>query len=329
MSSRCYQELRGLQCGRAIEIDHLVVCALQRSLCGCPVVADDVVDQRVIEQIELFKRIHQPPNMVIGILQEPGVNLHLPDEHRLECGWHLIPRRDFFVPLRELTILRNDAQLFLPGEGLFAQLVPTLVELAFVLVRPFLRNVVRSVSRARREVDEERLIGNERLLLPNPVDGLVRHVFHQVVALFGRLLDLDRYGAFIERWIPLVRLAADEPVEIFESASAGRPSIKGTGRTGLPDRHFMTLAELRRRIPIELEGPGEWRAGVRQNRVIAGRPGGDLGDPAHADRVVVASGQHGLSRRRAQRCGVKAVEFQAARRQQFRRRRVAWTAEGA
>ncbi len=245
--------------------DHLVVGAIERSLCGRAVIAVDVVDQRVVEQIELFQRIHQPANMVIGVLEEPGVDLHLPDEHGLERGRHIVPCRDLFVPLRELTILRNDAQFFLAGEDLFAQLVPALIELAFVLVGPFLGDVVRGVGRARREVHEEGLVGNERLLLPDPVDGLVGHVLHQVVALFGRLLDLDGCGAFIERWIPLVRLAADESVEVFESASAGWPCIKGAGRTGLPDRHFMTFAELSGRISIELEGPREWRAGVGQD----------------------------------------------------------------
>jgi hypothetical protein len=174
------------------------------------------------------------------------------------------PRRDLFGPLRQLTILRNDAKFFLAGEDLFAQLIPALIELAFVLIRPFLRDVVRSVGRAGREVDKEGLIGTERLLLPHPVDGLVCHVFHQVVALVGRLLNLDRVGAFIERWIPLVGLAADEPVEIFESSSPSRPCIKGADRTGLPDRNFMALTELRRRVAIELEGACEWGAGVGQ-----------------------------------------------------------------
>ena len=86
-----HQELGGLQRGRAIEIDHLVVGAVQRALGGRTIVADDVVDQRVVEQIELFQRIDQPANVVIGILHEPGVNFHLPDEHGLERGGHLIP----------------------------------------------------------------------------------------------------------------------------------------------------------------------------------------------------------------------------------------------
>ena len=56
----------------------------------------------------------------------------------------------------------------------------------------------------------------------------------QVIALFGRLLDLDGRGAFIERWIPLVRFTADKSVEVFESASSGRPRIKRTGRDWSP-----------------------------------------------------------------------------------------------
>ncbi len=94
-----HQELGRLQCGRAVEIDHLVVCALQRAFCGCAVVADDVVDQRVIEQIELFQRIHQPANMVIGILHESGVNLHLPDEHGLELRLASHPMPGFLCAL--------------------------------------------------------------------------------------------------------------------------------------------------------------------------------------------------------------------------------------
>src|SRR6267154_4162372 len=167
------------------------------------------------------------------------------------------------------------------------------------------------------------------LLLPNPVDGLVGHVFHQMVALFGRPLEFHRCGAFIERRVPLVCLAADETVEIFESASPGRPGIKRTGWAGLPNWHFMALAELRRRVPIELERPGQWRAGVRKDRIVAGRTAGDFRDSAHSNSVVVASSQTGLSGRGAKRCCVKAIEFQAASRQQFRRRRVTWAAEGA
>src|SRR5271167_1622226 len=106
--------------------------------------------------------------------------------------------------------------------------------------------MVRSMGRARREVNKEWLVGHERFLLPDPVDGLVGHVWHQVIAFLWGLLDFDRRGAFIQRWVPLVGLAANEPVEIFESSSSSGPRIKRPRRTGLPDWHFMALAELRR-----------------------------------------------------------------------------------
>jgi len=104
--------------------------------------------------------------MMIDILHEPGVDLHLPDEHGLEGGGHVVPCGDFLVPLRELTILRNDAECLLASEDLFAQFVPTLVELAFVFIGPFFGNVVRGVGRAGREVDENGLSGISAFCCP-------------------------------------------------------------------------------------------------------------------------------------------------------------------
>ena len=78
-----HQELGGLKRGGAVEVDHLVVRAVQRAFGGRAVVADDVVDQRVVEQVELLQRINQPTDMVIGVLHEPGVNFHLADEARV------------------------------------------------------------------------------------------------------------------------------------------------------------------------------------------------------------------------------------------------------
>src|SRR6186713_3630250 len=107
---------------------------------------------------------------------------------------------------------------------------------------------MRSVRRARCEVHEERLVGHERLLLARPLDRLVGHVLGEVVALLRRLLRLYRRRALVDRRVVLVRLAADEAVEVLEAAAAARPGVERAHRARLPDRHLVALAELCGRI---------------------------------------------------------------------------------
>ena len=55
--------------------------------------------------------------------------------------------------------------------------VPTSRELPGVLIRPFLRHVVRCVGGPGGEVHQERLVGCEGLLLAHPGDGAIGEVF--------------------------------------------------------------------------------------------------------------------------------------------------------
>ena len=182
---------------------------------------------------------------------------------------------------------------------------------------------------ARREVDEERFVRQQRLLLARPGDELVRQVFGQVVALGGRLGRLDRRRALVQRRIPLVVLAADEAVEVLEPAAARRPRVERSRRARLPDRNLVALAELRGRISVELERQRQRRLRVGQHRALARGRGRDFRDAAHADRVMVAAGQQGLPRRRAQRRRVEARVLQSALRELLEVRRLARTAEHA
>ena len=151
----------------------------------------------------------------------------------------------------------------------------------------------------------------------------------EVVALLGRPLVLDRRGALVERRIPLVRLAAEEAVEVFEAAAAGGPRVEGADGAGLPDGDFVVLAELRGGVAVELERHGQGRHGVGPDRAVARRAGRDLGDAGHADGMVVAPGEQRLAGRRADGGGVETIVLQAARRQLLQGRRLAGTAEGA
>ena len=267
--------------------------------------------------------------MVVGVLQEPGVDLHLALEHRLHLRGHLVPRRDLGVALRELGVGCDDAQLLLPRERLLAQLVPALGEAALVLVGPLLRHVVGCVDGTRREVDEEGLLGHQRLLLAHPADGAIGHVLGEVVALLGRGRRFDRREALVERRVVLAHLAADEAVEVLEAPAAGRPGAERAHGRGLPGRDLVALAELGRRVPVHLQRERQRRLGVREQRVVARRGRGDLGDRAHPDRVVVAAGQHRLTRGRAQRARVEAGELQPVGRQLLGDRRLARPAERA
>ena len=223
-------------------------------------------------------------------------------------------------PCGQLGVGRDHAERLLPLEDLDAQRVPPGVETTSVALDPVRRRLVRCVRRPGREVHEERLVRQQRLLLTDPRRGLVGHVLGEVVAVLGGAPWLDRRGAVVDRRIPLVGLAADEPVEVLEAAATCRPRVERSDRARLVHRHLVALAELRRRVAVQLERLGQRRRRVGPHPGVAGSRRGDLGDATHAHRVVVATGQQRLTRRRAQRRGVEAVVAKPARRQTFRRR---------
>ena len=101
----------------------------------------------------------------------------------------LRPGRDPLRTGRQLAVLGHDAQLLLVRQRRLAQRVPALVELAFVLVAPLRRDVMRRMRGAEREIDEERLVGGQRLLRLHPGDGVVHQVRRQVIVRVVRRLD--------------------------------------------------------------------------------------------------------------------------------------------
>ena len=119
-------ELGRLDPCRAVESDHLVERALRSSLGRGAVVADDVVDQRVVEDLEVRERVDQAADVMVGVLHEARVDLHLAREHRLEVVRHVVPRRDLLRPVGQLRLGRDHAELLLPRERLLAQRVPAL-----------------------------------------------------------------------------------------------------------------------------------------------------------------------------------------------------------
>jgi hypothetical protein len=194
----------------------------------------------------------------------------------------------------QLCVFGHHTEFLLPGQDLLARHVPAGVELALVLVRPLLRDVMRGVGGAGCPVDEERFVGGEGLLLAHPGDGPIGQILGEGVALLRCLFRFHRRGALIEAGIVLVGFTADETVEMLEPR-AGGPLVERADRGDLPGRHFVALAELGGRISVEHQRFGDGRFVLRSDAAVTRRRGGDLGDAAHANRVVVATGQHCLA----------------------------------
>ena len=103
------EELGCLQCGRAVEDEHLVEAAVDSALGAGAVVPDHQVDQGVVVDLELLEGVEQAADVVIGVLEEPGVDLHLPLQDRLQLLRHVVVGGDLLMPGRELGIGRDHA----------------------------------------------------------------------------------------------------------------------------------------------------------------------------------------------------------------------------
>ena len=134
-----------------------------------------------------------------------------------------IPRSHRFRARRELGVLRNPAFRLGAGESAFAILVPTVVELALVLVRPFLHDLVRAVRCAGCPIHEKRFVRRVGLLFAQPGDGVRCDVIGEVIA-FGEMRG-DRGGVAGECGLILRGFPCEKSVEILE-AVAGRPVVE-------------------------------------------------------------------------------------------------------
>ncbi len=293
----------------SVERHHFVVGAFRAALGARAVVADDVEEQRVLQRADLLELRHEPADLGVGVLGEPGEGFHLALEELLLLRAHVVPRGNLLRTRRELGVSRNHAQLFLPREGFLAKLVPAAAELALVLCDPFLRHVVRGVRRAGGEIHVERLVGRERFLRAHPVDRLVGHVRGEVIA--RRRGRLHPRHAVEDGRCPLVRLAADESIKLVE-ARPRRPAIVRPGHRHFPRRRLVIFAERGRAVAVLAENLGERRDRSRTHAGVAGKRRGQLHDRAGVVGVVIVPGQQRDAGWAAQCRGVKAVVLQPA-----------------
>ena len=195
-----------------------------------------------------------------------------------------------------------------------AVLVPAHVEPALVLVRPLLGHVVWCVAASRGIVQEEGFVRRGDMRILDELDGLVGKVSAQVVAILRHCRLLDPVVVVDQLRVPLVGLAAHEPVIPLEAAAEG-PAVIGSGCGRVFGRREVPLPDTEGVVALLQQHLGKHPLVKGQDAVVAGVPGGGLGDRRQPDRVVIPPGQDASTRRRAEGRGVHVGVGQAVFRQ--------------
>ena len=185
---------------------------------------------------------------------------------------------------------------------------------------------MRSVAGTRGVVHEERLLGRVDVRVEHHLDRLISEVLAEVVAVLGPLRRAR--GPVVERQVgvPVVRLAAQEPVEALEPA-AERPAVQRTGWGVLFRGRQVPLAEAERVVALRDEHLGQHAVGRRHPPVVTREPRGQFLNAGDAAGMVVAAGQNARPRRRTQRGRVHVRVAQARVRDAIDVRRVDKPAE--
>lgn len=256
---------------------------------------------------------------MVGEGQVAGVVLHEPGEQPPLIRAQVIPGRHPVRARRVDRAGRDHAQLQLPLVSLLPDHIPARVELAAEPVPPLGRHLMRGMAGPRREVRQHRLVRVDRLGVPQPLNGPVGHVRHEVVALIRAPVRLHRPGVLEQHRIVLVGLPGVEPVEVIEP-KAGRPPLERAHHAGQPVRGVVVLPEPRRTVPVLLQDPPDSGGRPGQQRVVARVPGGPLGQETRPAIVMIAAGQQRGAGRPAHRGRMKPVVSQARGRQRVERR---------
>src|SRR5437773_1961534 len=133
----------------AVEGSHFIERPVLRSFHARAVVTEDVNNEGVVGEAHVLDRLHDAADSVVDVFLETGVNFHLTRIHFLHVRWYAVPSWEHRITGRKLGVGGNHTELLLSCECVLAQLVPALIELAFVFVAPFLRHLVRGMACTR------------------------------------------------------------------------------------------------------------------------------------------------------------------------------------
>ncbi len=274
-----------------------------------------------VELAGLLERGDDASDLGVGVREEGREALHEPGREALLVGRERVPGGDPVGTRRELGSLGDDALGDLAGEDRVAPRIPAHVEAPGVLLDPLGRRLVRRVARAGAEVEEERLLGVDGPQVVDALDRVVGEVLGEVVAVLVGAGWLDEVVVVHEVGCELVGLAVEEAVEALEAAPE-RPPRPGAGEMRVLVGGQVPLADRVGRVALVAQDLGEEPGRAGDASGVPGEAAGQVRDPSHPDRVVVAAGEEAGPGRRAEGGGVEARVLQAAGGETVERRRV-------
>ena len=168
--------------GEPVEDLVLVDRPVRAALAGGAVVGDEH-DQRVVELAGLLEVVEQPADLVVGVAEEARVHLRHPAEQALLVVGERVPRADG-VELRPAVpsslcssmygLIGDSSAWSVTTPVCFCRSKTSLaiglvahVEAPLYLSAHSLRHVVRRMGGAGAVVEEERLVGRDRLRVPD------------------------------------------------------------------------------------------------------------------------------------------------------------------
>ena len=289
----------------------LVDGALLASL-GAGAVVGDHEHHRVVRVAEIVDETQHPADLLVGVGEEGGEALHEPLGELPLALVETVPAGHPRRPRRKHGLCGNDAERELAGERLVAPAVPAPGEVAAVALDPFGRGVMRRVTGARCEVEEERQLVVDRPEVAQVLDGAIGQVGAQVIAVLGGPRGSHDVVVVVEARHELVGLAAVEAVPAIEPP-AERPGGTRARHVRLVLGTQMPFAHGVGGVAAGPKDLGEEPVLTRRPAPVTGKAHGEIGDPSHAAAVMVAPGQQTGPGGRAERGGVKVGEPDALR----------------
>ena len=167
---------------------------------------------------------------------------------------------------------------------------------------------MRAMDSTGRPIHKKGFIRRVGTMLLQPPDGLVCHIFGEVVFLIVR--GFDRDGVFKQARLILGGLPGEETVEILEAVTS-RPMVEGAHGRGLVRRRVMPFAKGGGLVAVEAQHFGNRGGGLRNYADVSVPIHSSLSNGAGTDTMMVTPGQQCCPRGRANRGSVKPVEADA------------------